>query len=260
MINKILIALLPVLVALITMSCGDEPNSGGGSDPCPPPNYEFNSIYCTITGSATKGYVLIGDRQSKYYQDIVHLAKGTNLSKLTENGNNRAIIHFSYDILSREQLTDGTFIYHDAEFINGEKLPVSNIVTMQQAQDAGMFMPDSCVEIVQAKDFNIWGYGQYITVRGTYQAAATKTNYGTILRPLTINLVWDEEHSTDNIFAVRLIYNRHPYLGYDLLEPQLSNNTFLLTPLNDWFNNHNITTIELRNSDRVVRKYSYFNK
>lgn len=259
MIKKTLIALLPVFMALITMSCGDEPIPDGGN-PDPYPNYGYETVYCTITGNATEGYVLIGDRQSKYYQDIVNLAKGTNLGKLTENGNDRAIIYFRYDFKSREQLTDGTFIYHDAEFLSGEKLPVSNIVTMQQAQDAGMFMPDSCVEIDSTKDIDIWGYGQYITVKGTYLAAANKTLHGTILRTLSINLVWDEENSTDNTLAVRLIYNRHPYFGYDLLEPKSSNNTFLLTPLSDWLNNHDITSIELRSSDRVVRKYSYFNK
>lgn len=259
MIKKTLIALLPVFMALIAMSCGDETIPEGGN-PDPYPNYGYETVYCTITGNATNGYVLIGDRKSKYYQYIVYLAKGTNLGKLTENGNDRAIIYFRYDVFSREQMTDGTIVYHDAEFLSGEKLPVSNIVTMQQAQDAGMFMPDSCVEIDSTKDIDIWGYGQYITVKGTYQAAAKKTNFDTLCRPISINLVWDEEHSTDNILAVRLIYNRHPYFGYDLLEPRSSNNTFLLTPLSDWLNSHDITSIELRSSDRVVRKYSYFNK
>lgn len=259
MIKKTLIALLPVFMALITMSCGDEPNSGD-IPPGPYPDYGYSTIFCTITGNTTDGYVLIGDRQSEYYKQIAHLAKGTNLGKLTENGNDRAIIYFRYDIKSQEQLTDGTFVYHDAEFINGEKLPVSNIITMQQAQEAGMFMPDSCVEKTNGVD--IWGDGKYINVRSTYQVAVKKTNFDTLFRPISINLVWDEEHSTDNILAVRLIYNRHPYFGYDLLEPKLSNNTFLLTPLSDWLNNHNITTIELRNSDGVVVKYKnkYFNK
>ncbi len=245
MIKKTYYSLLTLCIALLAMSCSDEPSAKKGYD-----QYAYADIYSTIVGNVNDGYVLLGDKHN-----IAILAKGTNLEQLTMNGNKRAHITIRYNYHNLEELPDGTFVFHDAEFVKGEVMPVSNVLTKQQAEDAGAFLPDSCFEISDPAQVEVWTSQDYITVQGNYLAAAAQN--GITTRPLTIDLVWDEEHSTEGTLAVRLIYNRHHSYGYDKLVSKKSINSFLYAPINDWINSHNVKTLELRNAEGVIKKCKF---